>query len=188
MKKIKQIRQYFESNMKNLENTWKGIKSIISLKTSTSSSPNLLNLRNELTNDSLKIANVFSNYFSSIGEKIQSKTRFSNKTYTDYLHGDNLNSSFIIPTDNEEVISIISSLSDNKSSCPNIPTRILKLLNEDISTHLVDIFNLCFYSGICPTPLKTAKVIPMQKKTQNLNVITTDQLHYYPILTKFWKN
>ena len=117
-----------------------------------------------MTNDSLKIVNVFSNYFSSIGEKTQSKTRFSNKTYTYYLHGDSLDSSFIIPTDNEEVISIISSLSDNKSSCPNIPTRILKLLNEDISTHLVDIFNLCIYSGICPTPLKTAKVIPIQKR------------------------
>ena len=72
-----------------------------------------------MISDPLKIANVFNNYFSSIGEKTQSKTRFSNKTYTDYLHGDNLNSFFITPTDSEEVISIISSLSDNKLSGPN---------------------------------------------------------------------
>ena len=156
MKKSKQnyFAKCFESNIKNLKKTWKGIKSIISLKNSASSSPNLLNFNNELTSDPLKIANVFNNYFSSIGEKAQSKIRFSNKTYTDYLHGDNLNSFFITPTDSEEVISIISSLSDNKSSGPNsIPTRILKLLKKDISTHLVDIFNLSFSSGIYPTPL-----------------------------------
>ena len=68
-------------------------------------------------------------------------------TYTDYRQGDNLNSFFITPTDSEEVIPIISSLSDNKSSGPNsVPTRILKLLKKDISTHLGDIFNLSFSS------------------------------------------
>ena len=166
-----------------------GIKSTISLKSSASSSPNLLNFNNELTSDPLKIADVFNNYFSSVGEKAQSKIRFSNKTYTDYLQGDNLFIYlFITPADSEEVISIISSLSDNKSSGPNsIPTRILKLLKKDILTHLVDNFNLSFSSGIYPTPLKTAKVIPIHKNTQNLNALTTDQSHYYPILTKFWK-
>ena len=61
---------------------------------SASSSPNLLNFNNELTNDPLKIANVFNNYFSSIGEKTQSNIRFSDKNYTDYLHGENFNSFF----------------------------------------------------------------------------------------------
>ena len=80
MKKSKQnyFTKYFETNIKNLKNTWKGIKSIISLKNSASSSPNVINFNNELTSDPLKMANVFNNYFSSIGEKTQSKTRFSN--------------------------------------------------------------------------------------------------------------
>ena len=73
MKKSKQkyFTKYFETNVKNLKNTWKGIKSIISLKNSTSSSPNVINFNNELTSDLLKIANVFNNYFSSIGENFQ---------------------------------------------------------------------------------------------------------------------
>ena len=75
MKKSKQnyFTKYFETNIKNL----KGIKSIISLKNSASSSPNVIYFNNELTSDPLKIANVFNNYFSSIGEKTQSKARFS---------------------------------------------------------------------------------------------------------------
>ena len=128
MKKSKQnyFTKYFESNIKNLKNTWKGIKSIISLKSSATNSPNFLNFNNELTSDPLKIANVFNSYFSLVGEITKSKIRFSSKNYTGYLHGENFNYFFIIPTDSEEVISIISSLSENKSSSPNsIPTRIL---------------------------------------------------------------
>ena len=94
MQKSKQnyFKKYFESNIKNLKNTWKGIKTTLSLKSSASSSPNVVNFNNELTSDSFKIANVFNNYFSSVGEKAQSKTRFSNKNYTNYLHGENFHS------------------------------------------------------------------------------------------------
>ena len=35
---------------------------------------------------------------------------------------------------------------------------------QEYSTHVIDIFNLTFSSGIYPTPLKTAKVIPIHKK------------------------
>ena len=123
-----------------------------------------------MLSDRLKIANFFNNYFSSIGEKTQSKIRFSNKNYIDYPHGDNLNSFFITLTDSKEVISVISSLSDNKYSGPgSIPTRILKFLKKDISTHLVDIFNLFYSSWIYPTPLKTAKVITIHKKDPKRN-------------------
>ena len=45
---------------------------------------------------------------------------------------------------------------------------LLKLLKKDISTHLVDIFNLSFSSGIYPTPLKPATVIPIHKKDSKL--------------------
>ena len=102
---------------------------------------------------------------------------------------ENVNSFSITPTDSEEIISIISSLNDNKSSGPNsIPTRVLKLLKKDISKQLADIFSLTFSSGVCHTPFKIVKVIATYKKPQNLNVLTTEQFHYYPILTKFWKN
>ena len=115
--------------------------------------------------------------------------RFSNKNYTDYLHGDNLYSFFITPTDSEEVISIISSLSDNKSSGPNsIPTRILKLLKKDILTHLVDIFNLSYSSGIYPTPLKTAKVIPIHKKDSKPECSNYRPIALLPNIDKIWKN
>ena len=42
--------------------------------------------------------------------------------------------------------------------------KILKLLKNDISTNLADIFNLSFSSGVFPSILKIAKVIPVHKK------------------------
>ena len=67
--------KYFESNIKNLKNTWKGIKSI-TLKNSASLSLILLNFNNKSPIDPLKIANILNNYFTSIGKKTQPKISF----------------------------------------------------------------------------------------------------------------
>ena len=49
MKKSKQANydKYFERNRNNIKNTWKGIKSLISLKTVASSVPTALSLENQ---------------------------------------------------------------------------------------------------------------------------------------------
>ena len=71
MKKSKQAYydRYFERNWNNIKNTWKGIKSLISLKTVASSIPTVLSLDNgdTITNPD-DIANTFNNYFASIAE------------------------------------------------------------------------------------------------------------------------
>ena len=140
----------------------------MSLKKSASSSPSLFNFNNELTSDPLKIANVFNNYFSSIGEKTQPKIRFSNKNYTDYLHDENLHSFFITSTYSEEVIPIISLLSDSKYSRPNsISTGKLKLPKKYISTHLIDILISLFLQEYTLLPSSLLKLFPQFGFTQN---------------------
>ena len=64
------------------------------------------------------------------------------------------------PTDKNEISLIISSLDSHKSSGPNsIPVKILKLLKNDISQQLSDIFNMSFSTGQFPSVLKIAKVL-----------------------------
>ena len=46
----------------------------------------------------------------------------------------------------------------------SIPTRILKLPKNDISTQLIDIFNISFSTGVFATILKAAKVVSVHKK------------------------
>ena len=73
------------------------------------------------------------------------------------------------PCTKEEIIEIISSFKPKKSAGPNsIPTKILRLLTDDISEHLSIIFNTSFATGIIPKKLKVAKVIPIHKKDSKL--------------------
>ena len=46
-KKYTKLSQYFKSNLTNIKNNWKGIKSIISMKSSSSNTPILLTFQNE---------------------------------------------------------------------------------------------------------------------------------------------
>ena len=53
--------------------------------------------------DSLHIANIFNDYFSSIAEKTKANIKFSNKSLQDFLHQHNAELLFITPTDAHEV-------------------------------------------------------------------------------------
>ena len=71
MKKSKQAYydKYFEKNWSNIKNTWKGIKSLISLKIVASNVPTVLSLDNgDIVTKRYNIANTFNNYFASIVE------------------------------------------------------------------------------------------------------------------------
>ena len=129
MKKSKQAYydRYFEKNWKNIKNTWKGIKSLISLKTVASNLPTVLSLDNGKTiTNPYDIANTFNNYFASIAETTKKNPiKYSHKYFPGYLSNENNNTIFLQPTDKEEIANIICSLNSNKASGPY---RILFLL------------------------------------------------------------
>ena len=128
------------------------MKSIISIRSSSSITPTLLTFQNETIDNPKRIANIFNNYFSTIGEKTQAKIKCPHKNYTDFLTDENPNSFFLSPTDKEEIKQILSSLDISKETSPySIPTKVLKLLKNDISDQLADLFNLSFTTGSFPT-------------------------------------
>ena len=94
--------------------------------------------------------------------------KYLHTNYTDYLTSENPNSFFLSPTDKEEIKLILSSLDISKATGPySIPIKVLKLLKNDISDQLADLFNLSVITGSFRTLSKTAKVIPIYKKNQN---------------------
>ena len=180
LKKSKQAYydKYFERNLNNIKNTWKGINALISLKSVASSVPAVLSLDNgDTITNPYDIANTFNNYFASIAETTKRIIKYAHKHFSDYLSNENSSTIFLQPTDKEEIANIISSFNSNKASDPNsIPYRILFLLKNEISRHLADLFNLSFMTGVFPSVLKTAKVIPVFKKDSKL-----DYSNYRPI-------
>ena len=60
--------QYFEANMNNIKNTWKGIKSIITIKNTSSDFPKCLSSNGSTFTNWVQISNILKNYFASIAE------------------------------------------------------------------------------------------------------------------------
>ena len=180
MKKSKQAYydKYFERNWSNIKNIWKEIKSLFSLKTVASSVPTVLSLDNDDTiTNPCDITNTFNNYFASIAETKNKSIKYSHKHFSDYLSNESSGTIFLQPTDKDEIANIMSRLNSNKASGPNsILYRILFLLKNEISKQLVDLFKFSYMTGVFPSVLKTAKVVPVFKKDSKLNYS-----NYHPI-------
>ena len=88
-------------------------------------------------------------------------------SFYDYLPSKNFGSFTITPTSD----AIISSLNSNKSIGPKTtPLKIIKLTQNEISQHLVDIFHLSLKTWVFRDSLKIAEVIPIHKKDSKLVV------------------
>ena len=168
---------YFETNWNSIKNTWKGLKSILNIKNISAKIPKTLNVDGTTISNPMEISDIFNNYFSSIATKRKLNISFSHKHFSDFPKNRSNISFFVSPTDKTEIEDVISSLDSNRSVGPNsIPTKILKFRKDDISSQLSEIFTTSFSSGVFPSILKTAKVIPVHKKDSKL-----DFSNYRPI-------
>ena len=173
------FQNYFAENKSNMKLLWKGIRSVIKMKSNNeiNSIPNITDENGSMITDPGTITNNFNNYFLNVANEITNKIPRNPKSPLSYLNAPNNNSFFISPTVPDEVSSIIQSLKKNKSTGPNsIPVKLLKILDPHISVQLSQIINDSFQNGIFPDKLKIAKVIPIFKKGD-----ATKDSNYRPI-------
>ena len=85
---------YLGINWNNLKNTWKKIKSILSIKPNPSDIPKILNTNDSTITNPVEIANVFSNYFSCIASETKVNIKYSHKHISDFLKNRAQNSFF----------------------------------------------------------------------------------------------
>ena len=138
--------RFFKNKLNNLKNIWKDIRSLIAVKDSSASNIHMLTHKGATVTDPLRIANIFNDYLSSTAKKTKAYIRFSNKSFQGFLHHPNEKSFCTKPTDAPKVKLIISSLNNSKStSRSSIPSKIIKLLKNEISTHLADIFRYLYH-------------------------------------------
>ena len=178
---------YFENNKHKSSKIWKGIRSLVNIKSTKSSNIKLLDEHNNLISDPKKISKLFNHHFATIGSKIEQKILPAEGNFKDYFNKKDsegnliinpVNSSFFLaPTVPGEVEKLIDALDSTKSTGPNsVPVFILKSLKPFFSTWLSSLINLCFKEGAFPDVLKLAKVIPIHKKESKL-----DFQNYRPI-------
>ena len=119
---------YFEKHKNSSKRTWDGIRSIFSLKTNSHKQIRSININSKAESNCKIMAETFNNFFVTIASDIDSKIIHNNTSYKDYLQGSVLNSFFVRPAIEKEVISINNEMKTNKSTGHNsMPTQILKI-------------------------------------------------------------
>ena len=112
--KINYYNLYFDINWKNIKNSWKGIKSILSVKINPSHIPKVLTANVSTITNPVEIANVFNKYFSSVSPQTKVNITYSHKHFSDFLKNRAQNPFFKL-SDKDEITLIISSLDSTKS-------------------------------------------------------------------------
>ena len=112
------------------------------------------------------------NHLASVGPKLGNKLPTVQRNYFDFLNSSNSpDSSFafnlVTPAEVElEILRIPINKSHGLYSCP---TQLLKYSSNVISSTLAEIINLSISTGMYPTKLKMAKIIPIFKAEDNTN-------------------
>jgi hypothetical protein len=159
-----------DDNKKNIRAMWQIFGPIIKnkksdkIKTITS----LLIDKQEITDKQI-IANKFNEHFTSIANNLV-KNIPKTDDYNKYLKTSMAKNMFLMPTDTNEIKSIINRLNNNKATGPdNIHVKNVKLLHDILSPILCHITNTCFTEGDFPSQLKLARVIPIHKRNEYTN-------------------
>ena len=123
-------------------------------------------------NDPKQIANAFTNLFVNVGPNTGKSIPISFKNPTPYLKN-RITLDFIIAhTTEDEILKIILSLDESKSTGPSIiPVRLLRNAAPYTILQLCKLINLSFHTGVFPESIKVAKVVPTFKSgsSQDIN-------------------
>ena len=137
--------------------------------------------------DSKDISNAFNDHFVTVGKKLSDKVH-GPSDYDKYMNINSIETIYLEPILQGEVIKEINFLKDNKSPGPdNIPAKIIKYSKETIAPCLRHIFNLSIQSGTYPDLLKMSKVIAIHKKKEKHNPDNYRPISLLDIINKIYE-
>ena len=153
----------FNSYKNDIKNTWKTINEILG-KNKKEHLPTYFNDNNTKINDPQVIASKFNTFFADIGPSLANKIH-TTANFSDFLSSQFPKSIFFNPTSRKEILDIIATFKSGKSSgYDDISPTVIKQIAPFITEPLTHVFNLSLSTGVFPSALKIAKVIPIFKK------------------------
>ena len=163
-------REYYVHEFTKYKNdtrkTWDILKDIINTKKSKSDFPPYFTDLGIKISDSKTIADKFNEYFTKIGPELARSIDTSHKIpFDNYLKSPCQLSFQFQYTTPDSIEKIIGDLKPKSSAgYDNLSSKLLKDIKGIISCPLSIIINQSLCSGIFPSKLKLAKVIPLYKK------------------------
>lgn len=161
----------FESAKGNSKLQWSMVNELLGRNKNSSIITEIVNENgNLISNNSKMISNTFNNYFSSIATDLNTEYFPANQEAIydpkKFIINHTNKSLFFKPIIPAELFSIVVSL-NNKSSisaCDRVSCILVKKIASSIVDVLTHVFNLSLTSGVFPTSLKKAVIIPLFKK------------------------
>ena len=83
--KMNYYNHYFKTNCYNIKNTWKCIKSILSINNNPSNIAKISVSNDNISTESIEIANIFKNVFISISASTKESVKCSHKHFSNFL-------------------------------------------------------------------------------------------------------
>ena len=142
-----------------------------------------------LCTDNTDIANKFNIYFTTVGNTLSAKLPQIDNDPIELIES-NPEHLFCMPTTPAAINNIILHSKSNKSTgFDNIDSYVVKQIAPQIVNQLANniIFNKSFLTGIVPSKLKIAKVIPLVYTRLKIltYLVTTDRCHYFQSSRKY---
>lgn len=167
--------QSVKQHIQNSQNKGKAIWGVINRDRPHTSSnikesrPMKICHNNEIVENPKVVANIFNKYFVEVAGKLFTEHNHNNNVFKpikEFGHNS------VLQTLNEQnILRYLRRIKNKKSSGPDtIPAYIIKQCAAPLAAPLTYIINASLSTGIFPVDLKMAKVKPLYKKGDNLNV------------------
>ena len=176
----------FNKYKRDIKKTWDTIKSLLNKPKQDSVAPNKIKVNSQTISNEKVIASKFNNYFTDIGKNLADKIDTSNKhPFDHYLHSPSISKFHLKQTNPNEIISVINNLPMKTSSGHDkISCIILKEIKDIIAQPLSLLVNQAFNTGVFPSKLKLAKVIPLFKKGDKTSIENYRPISLLPCMSK----
>ena len=149
-------------NRNDLSKSWRILKSILNQRNETTY-PNIFNHQGRILTTKKDISNKFNDFFIQIGPTIASNIMKTNSSPTSYLGNRNINTIYLEPVCHEEVKTIVTNLKNSSPGWDHIGPKTIKCAIEHFIVPLTHIINLSLTTGIVPSQMKRANVLPLYK-------------------------
>ena len=147
----------------DVKSTWRNINEKLNKTKKSHNFPETFLKNGTAVNGSKNIANAFNNYFVNVGPNLANNIKNINATSAEsYLNKQNINSIFLRPTGQNEILKIISEMKNKHSSgYDDISSTVLKRTYKYILVPLQHIINTSIEKGSFPDKMKIAKIVPI---------------------------
>ena len=141
--------------------SWKVLRNILGKDHNKRKKHHSFFINNNYVTDSLQIANAFNKFFVSIGSLLAKKMK---SDVNPLLYVDNnVNSIATFEVTSNRVRNVILSLNNSSAGHDELPPFVAKSCIEEFIEPLTYMINESLRTGICPSELKIARVVPIFK-------------------------